>query len=381
MSLSRTLSRLKRGRQTFAAAYPSPDLGPDTATSPLQELNGFANPGNLRGLFHAPVRRGEPAPLLVVLHGCTQDAASYDHGSGWSRLANRHGFVVLYPEQRRANNPNLCFNWYQRADAVRDRGEAASIAAMVDALKAQLAIDPDRVFVTGLSAGGAMTSVMLATYPDVFAAGAVIAGMPYACASNLSEAFECMAGRGQGDAQALAARVRAGSGHSGPWPRLSIWHGSADRIVAPSNAEALVKQWTGLHGLGTAPDRVEMIDGHRRRVWLDREGEELIEHFDVQDMAHGTPLMPGTGEGQSGQARAHMLDVGLSSTDRIAAFFGIGPEVTPSGGQITVAADPVSEPAKVERAPEPARYEGSAPSGGSVQQTIEDALRSAGLLR
>jgi poly(hydroxyalkanoate) depolymerase family esterase len=377
MSLSQTIARLKKGREAFASAYPQQGAT-NTGGAGLQELDRFDNPGNLRGLFHVPAGLSGPAPLLVVLHGCTQNAGGYDQGAGWSRLADRHGFALLYPEQKRENNPNLCFNWYQPGDARRGGGEAASIAAMVAAMKARFSIDSARVFVTGLSAGGAMTSVMLASYPELFAGGAIIAGLPFGCAANLSEAFESMAGRGfDGDA-ALAQAVRAGSSHKGPWPRVSIWHGSADRIVAPGNADALVKQWTGLHGLKASPDRVETVDGHRRQVWIGRDGRELIENITVAGMAHGTPLMPGTGEGQSGEAQAHMLDVGLSSTDRIAAFFGIGPAVEAR----TKKSAP--QPQAGRAGSGPAARPGPAPAGAvaaGVQKTIEDALRSAGLMR
>jgi len=393
MSLSRTLSRLKRGREAFAAAHPAsaePRVG-----GRLRELDApFSNPGNLGALCYVPDHLEGPAPLLVVLHGCTQDAAGYDQGAGWSRLADRHGFALLYPEQKRENNPNLCFNWYQRSDAARGSGEAASIANMIAAMIARHGLDPARVFVTGLSAGGAMAAVMLATYPELFAGGAIIAGLPYGCASNVSEAFECMGGRGFGEAAALAGKVRAASGHRGPWPRVSIWQGSADRIVAPANAEALVRQWTGLHGLTEAPDRVEAVGGHPRRVWLGADGRELIEHYEVRGMAHGTPLMPGTGEGESGEARAHMLDVGLSSTDRIAAFFGIGPAVVGArAGEKFKEARKAAEP----RAARPGPVRAGVPTGarpavpvppqaraaasGGIQKTIEDALRSAGLMK
>jgi len=390
MSLAKTISRLKRGRDAFAAAHSSPANGAPAGGPRLGELNlSFANPGNLRARCFVPDGLERPAALLVVLHGCTQEADGYDRGAGWSALAERHGFALLYPEQKRENNPNLCFNWYQAGDARRGGGEAASIAAMVQAMVKAHGINSDRVFVTGLSAGGAMAAVMLATYPELFAGGAIIAGMPFGCASNLSEAFELMAGRGVGDPAALAGKVRSASPHRGAWPRVSIWQGSADRIVAPGNADALVMQWAGLHGLGPQPDRVEMVDGHPRRVWLGREGQELIEHYDVRGMAHGTPLMPGTGEGQSGEARAHMLDVGLSSTDRIAAFFGIAPEA--AGGKAGAAAGAArARPAPAARKAAPARARPAveakpapaapAPVSG-IQKTIEDALRSAGLMK
>ena len=386
MSLSDTLSRLQRGQEAFAAAFPG--TGDSAADDRLSELEaGFANPGNLRARCYVPEGLERPAALLVVLHGCTQNAAGYDQGAGWSALADRHGFALLYPEQKRENNSNLCFNWYQAGDARRGAGEAASIANMVGAMRAAHGIDADRVFVTGLSAGGAMAAVMLATYPELFAGGAIIAGMPYGCAANLAQAFDLMAGRGIAEPGALADKVRAASRHRGAWPRLSVWHGSADRIVAPGNADALVAQWAGLHGLGLKPDRTETVDGYPRQVWIGREGEELIEHYEVTGMAHGTPLMPGTDEGESGEARAHMLDVGLSSTDRIAAFFGIGPDVAAGKGKAKKAsvqsrASPKRSGAAVrQRAPRQKRPASSSSPVSAIQKTIEDALRSAGLMK
>jgi poly(hydroxyalkanoate) depolymerase family esterase len=399
MSLSETLDRLQKGRAAFAAAYPRDNQAKAAAGDRLRDLDArFANPGNLRARVFVPADVDRPMGLLVVLHGCTQNAAGYDRGAGWSTLAERHGFALLYPEQSRDNNPNLCFNWYQQGDAARGSGEAASIANMVDAMRAAYPIDPDQVFVTGLSAGGAMAAVMLATYPDLFAGGAIIAGLPYGCANNVSEAFECMAGRGFGAPQRLADKVRRASSHQGPWPRLSVWQGSADRIVAPANAEALLGQWIGLHGLPATPSRVDSVGGHPRRVWLGRDGEELVEHYSVEGMAHGTPLMPGTGEGESGQAGAHMLDVGLSSTDRIAAFFGLAPAAAAAQAKAAAAAaSPRPEVARPEvkrpevkrtdLAPRPrpvrkARLLRSGPAAVSgIQKTIEDALRSAGLMK
>ena len=380
MSLAKTLARLKRGREAFAFAHPVSPVE-ETHGSKLRELAGFSNPGNLRSLFYVPEALEAQAPLLVVLHGCTQSATSYDRGAGWSRLADRHGFALLYPEQKRENNPNLCFNWYQRGDTMRGSGEAASIAGMIEAMKSRFPIDGERVFITGLSAGGAMTSVMLATYPELFAGGAIIAGLPSGCASNLAEALELMAGRGFGNRAELANKVRAASPHSGPWPPVSIWQGSADPVVSPANADALVAQWTSLHGVSEAHHRLERVDGHVRRVWQGPEGEDLIEHFDVRGMGHGTPLMPGSGQGQSGEAGPHMLDVGLSSTDRIAAFFGIAPEVR--SAQATRAAErrPPSRETSVRTRSLPKEQPVHPRPATEVQKTIEDALRSAGLFK
>jgi poly(hydroxyalkanoate) depolymerase family esterase len=188
--------RLRRSRKGLSAFAPA-----SATVDRLQELELKANnPGNLRGRYYVPEGLKGPAPLVVVLHGCTQNAAVYDHGSGWSTLADRHGFILLFPEQQRANNPLLCFNWFSGNDTQRGMGEAASIRAMIDLMVKSWPVDRERIFVTGLSAGGAMAAVMLATYPEVFAAGAILAGVAYGCADSVSEAFGCMGGRARSDA-------------------------------------------------------------------------------------------------------------------------------------------------------------------------------------
>ena len=352
----------RRGRRAFSPAPPNRL----SALPPIRD-----NPGKLSARLHVPEGLEGPAPLVVVLHGCTQDAAVYDHGSGWSALADKHRFILLFPEQNRANNPLLCFNWFSANDSQRGMGEAASIANMVAAVKKAHAVDPERVFVTGLSAGGAMASVMLATYPELFAGGAIIAGVAYGCASDVAGAFDCMGGRARSDAKELGRKVRRASPHRGPWPRVQIWHGSADHTVAASNGDAIALQWAHLHGLDPMPHREDRVAGYPRRSWLDKDAAALIEHYEITGMAHGIPLDPGTGEGESGVAGAHMLDVGLSSTDRIAAFFGIAPAVEEK------AARPRAAEGRRPRMPRAGtRLE---PAEG-VQAVIERALKAAGLM-
>ncbi|HET9428634.1 MAG TPA: PHB depolymerase family esterase [Allosphingosinicella sp.] len=353
----------RKGQRAFVPATQVKNRLSDLAT-PRE------NPGNLRARIYVPEGLKAPAPLVVVLHGCTQDAAVYDQGSGWSRLAERHGFILLFPEQQRANNPMLCFNWFSGNDSQRGMGEAASIRAMVQAVKKTHDVDSERVFVTGLSAGGAMASVMLATYPEVFAAGAIIAGVAYGCASGVTEAFDCMGGRARTDAEELGRKIRRASPHKGPWPRVQVWHGSADSTVVPSNADAISLQWANLHGLGPEPDRIDEVGGHPRLAWTENDGRPVIEQYNITDMAHGIPLNPGNGEHELGEAGAHMLDVGLSSTGHIAAFFGIAP---------------LPETAAGKQKPGPkasvARSLGLSEQPNDVQAVIEKALKAAGLLR
>lgn len=165
--VSDTIARLAamRARQN---THPTSFISADR----LSTLGNFgSNPGALQARYHLPADLSCGAPLVVVLHGCTQNAAGYDHHSGWSQLADEAGFALLYPEQQRANNPNLCFNWFLPTDTARDRGEVFSIRQMIETMVVNHGLDRKRVFVTGLSAGGAMAAAMLATYPEVFAGG------------------------------------------------------------------------------------------------------------------------------------------------------------------------------------------------------------------
>ena len=141
-----------------------------------------------------------------------------------------------------------------------------------------------------------MTSVLLATYPEVFSGGAIIAGIPYRCATGVPEALRCMFEGQVRTAREWGGLVRAASPHRGPWPRVSVWHGSEDRTVAPVNAAEIIKQWTDVHGLPPTPSVEEIVDGYPRRIWKDAAGEEVIEEYIIETMGHGTPIAVGAGE-------------------------------------------------------------------------------------
>ena len=202
-------------------------------------------------------------------------------------------------------------------------GEAASIRQMIAKMVADHGISPRRIFITGLSAGGAMTSVMLATYPEVFAAGAVIAGLPFGVAGNVREALSGMMQSQPRPARELGDLVRDASDHRGPWPKLSVWHGSADRTVHPDNAGEIVKQWLDLHGLDEAPMSEATVDGYPRQVWWNDNGETVIESYTITDMAHGTPLGLAGNDERYGAEGAFLIEAGISSSYHIANFFGL----------------------------------------------------------
>jgi poly(hydroxyalkanoate) depolymerase family esterase len=300
------------------------ETGTPVAAGDLHEVAGFgSNPGNLRMLAYVPRSRPKSPALVVALHGCTQSAAVYNHGSGWSALAETNGFVVLFPEQQRTNNPNLCFNWFAPGDVTRDQGEVLSIRQMVDRMVADHGIDRGRVFVVGLSAGGAMSAALLATYPEVFAGGAIIAGLPYGSATNVQGAFEAMSRGREQTARDWGNLIRSASPHRGPWPRISVWHGSADSVVNAKNMDDALEQWGDLHGLSAAPRIESLGSGVSRRVWSTQAGDNVIEAITIDGMGHGVPLATGSGSERAGNAGAFHLDVGVSSSHHIVRFWGL----------------------------------------------------------
>jgi poly(hydroxyalkanoate) depolymerase family esterase len=273
-------------------------------------------------LKYVPPALRDKAPLVVVLHGCGQTASDANHGGGWSTLANELGFALLVPEQRLSNNMKRGFNWFCPGDTRKNSGEALSIRQMIERMIRDYGLDPSRVYITGLSAGGAMTSALLAAYPEVFAGGAIIAGLPYGIASNVWAAFAAMRGDVDKAANDLGDSVRAASRHEGRWPKLSIWHGTSDKTVAPSNAGALTRQWCNVHGIREAAVVETKVGGQTRSHWRDASGATVIERFMIPGMAHAAPVDASGKSGSAYGARAPFFeDEGISSTYHIAKFW------------------------------------------------------------
>lgn len=280
------------------------------------------NPGTLVAKKFVPIDLPPNAPLVVVLHGCSQTPEDYDRGTGWTDLAERHGFAVLYPEQQRWNNMNSCFNWFEPGDMNRGAGEPASIKSMIDQMAIEHSLDPARIFITGLSAGAAMAGVMVATHPELFAGGGLIAGLPYGVARSLFAAIIRMRSGGHETDIELAGFVCQASGHDGPWPTISIWHGTDDATVDASNGHATVAQWRAVHGLGDVYAGEVILDGHSHRIWRDASGRNCVEEYLITGMGHGTPI-DARNPGNAESAGAFLIDVGLSSTQRLAASWGL----------------------------------------------------------
>lgn len=291
----------------------------------LTPVSSFgSNPGNLEMYAYRPDAMPSGAPLVVALHGCTQNATDYFTNSGWRKYADLWRFALVLPQQKTANNSNACFNWFEVGDTARGQGEALSIKQMVDYAANNYGISRSRVYVTGLSAGGAMTAVMLATYPDVFAGGAVIAGIPYRCATSVSSAFSCMNPGVDKTPTQWGDLVRAAYSYSGTRPRVAVWHGTADTTVVPLNATELRDQWTNVLGVSQTPTSTQSLPGNTS---LEVYGDK-VRVYRVGGMTHATPVDPGTALEQCGTAGTYYKDT-ICSSYYIAVNWGLGGSTSP----------------------------------------------------
>ena len=300
------------------------------AGAPVRVAEFGDNPGNLEMWTHSPPSAGARAPLVVVLHGCTQQASSMAPG-GFEALADERGFHVLYPQQKSDNNPVGCFNWAGEygdpANLERGKGENRSIISMVETMKVAHSIDPARIYVIGFSAGGGFAAVLLATWPDVFAAGAMAAGVPYRCATDQQSAFDCMNLSTHPDRKrtprAWGDLVRSGyPAWDGSWPRVMIIQGTADYTVHPDAADELVEQWTNVHGIDGPADDTAEIAGHRRAQFLSG-GSVAVESWRIEGMGHAFPIGAGDPEHGCGQVAAYFEDRGLCGAYRALEFFDL----------------------------------------------------------
>ena len=296
-----------------------------STTSALTEVTSFGtNPGALRMFTYVPAAMPTNAPVVVALHGCSQSAAAMEN-AGWNQLAEKYKFYVVYPQQQLTNNASACFNWFAAGDNTRDQGEALSIKQMVDKVKATYAVDGTRVFVTGLSAGGAMAAVELAAYPDVFAGGSIVAGVAYNCASQAS-ALSCQQGRVNLTAAQWGDFVRnAHPGYTGRRPRVMIWQGDSDLTVNVKNMTELMEQWTHVNGVDQVADVSETIRTHAHAVYKNAAGTSVVETYKMTGGAHALPVDPGTNVDQGGTVASYFADYNLFSSYYAARFWGLVP--------------------------------------------------------
>ncbi len=267
--------------------------------------------------------------------------------TGLTALADALRFVLLFPEQRQENNDERCFNWFETENNQKNKGESGSIRNMIQYLIGTHQVDSSRIFVLGLSAGGSMTAVLMANYPELFQGGAIVAGTPYECnkPSLLTWAPWWFQEVWFGDAAAASYAcglfryaptqrppkvwgdfVRASSGVKPTrWPKVSLWQGLSDTIVNPSNQRELVKQWTNVLGIDQIPDRVDVANNIRHSVYRDGAGNPRLETYEIAGFGHAFPVDPGTGPAQCGVTGPYVKDANICGSLKILYFWGVAP--------------------------------------------------------
>jgi len=267
----------------------------------LTQVTGFgANPGGIGMYLYVPDNLPANAPVLVAIHYCTGTAQAFHQNTRYASLADQYGYIVVYPD---ANRPGRCFDVSSAAALRHDGGsDPTSIVNMVRYVQQHYSTDPSKVFVTGLSSGAMMTEVLLADYPDVFAAGSAYAGVPATCFSTSAPApgstgqagwnSQCSGGTLTRTAQQWGDLARAAHpGYSGARPRVQLWHGTADTTLSYTNFGEAIKQWTNVLGVSQTPVSTEQLAGSRTRTRYGSTGDQaLVEANSEQGVSHGIAI-------------------------------------------------------------------------------------------
>lgn len=287
LPLGETIARLRSGAfpnfglspEAFATLGKRPRVHVPDGASYLSRT--FACQAGARPYkVYAPSKRcSGKAPLVVMLHGCTQNADDFAVGAGMNRLAEERGFVVAYPEQPFTANQLGCWNWFNPADQQRDAGEPGIIAGLTRFLIDEMNLDDARVFVAGLSAGGAMADVMSVAYPDLYAGAGVHSGLPHGSATDQSSAFVAMSGK----------HMSRGTAHARKRTRTIIFHGDRDSKVHPANAERILTEArAALSATHEEKTQSGTANGRRydRRIVCDGRGVAQLEYWAVEGLGH-----------------------------------------------------------------------------------------------
>jgi len=249
----------------------------------FQTLASFGdNPGELTASYYQP--KSNINSVVVLLHGCVQKGDELAMQSGFVELAEQHNFALLVPQQSKRNNVKSCFNWFSEQDSLKDHGEVLSIKNMVVTLKAKTQVN--NIYIAGLSAGGAMTSAMLVHYPELFSAGAVVAGLPYPCANNLAKAISCMRNGPSQSSNELAHLVNPLNKTIDHWPRLIVITGNEDLVVNPKNSTSLALQWVKLTSDINKEVNRSFTD-YQVGSWLNSKKEAQVKLITINKIGHG----------------------------------------------------------------------------------------------
>lgn len=294
-----------------------------------QQISNFgSNPGSLKMFLYIPYGITANAPVVAVLHGCTQTAIQCRDNTGWNELADKYRFYVIYPEQQTINNSSNCFNWFLPGDQERDAGEALSIKQMVSYVQTNYTVDNTKIFTTGLSAGAGMSAVMLACYPDVFSGGAIMSGAPYKSATDAITASNVMYGLvNKTPTQWMNLVIGAFPGYNGVDPRVVIFHGMSDNIVSPLNVNESIEQWTAIHGVSQTAFAInQSFLGNQdveQAVYKNQNEDTVVLTYKISNMLHAIAIDPGIGPTQGGTTGTYAVDKNFFSSYWAAKFFRI----------------------------------------------------------
>jgi poly(hydroxyalkanoate) depolymerase family esterase len=264
-----------RGKR--AAAAREPEDQPEAGQFLRCSYNSAAGTRAYR-LYVPSGYRGEPVPLVVMLHGCKQSPEDFAAGTHMNAHAEGLTLLVAYPEQPAAANGSRCWNWFRPEDQQRGRGEPSLIAGITEQVMRDFAIDSARVYVAGLSAGGAAAAIMRSAYADLYAAAGIHSGLACGAAKDVPSAFAAMRG---------GAQVRRGAGGAPIVPTI-VFHGDQDRTVNPRNAELVVAQAAASAELEKTVERVQAPGSHActRTRFVDRTGSTVLESWLIHGAAH-----------------------------------------------------------------------------------------------
>jgi poly(hydroxyalkanoate) depolymerase family esterase len=256
--------------------------------------------------------RNKPAPLVMMLHGCMQNPETFAASSGMNEIAEKNNFLVVYPEQTAAANPLKCWNWFDPKDQMRESGEPALLAAIVRQIPTSYQTDTSRVYIAGISAGGAMATVMGATYPDLFSAIGVSAGLEFKAAITVEGGLAAMKQGGPDPAQQglLAFNAMGASARARRRMPVIVFHGDADPYVNPTNAEQVMQQWAKtndylannkINNSVTAQPALTLegsvVGGYAytRFIYKERTGRFVMEKWIVKGLGHAWSGSPAAG--------------------------------------------------------------------------------------
>ncbi|MFE5814005.1 PHB depolymerase family esterase [Streptomyces sp. NPDC056479] len=297
-------------------------------TATLAEVTGFgANPSNLRMYLYVPDRVTADPAVLVAVHWCTGSGPDMYNGTEYDTLADQYGFIVIYPSVTRSSK---CFDVSSPQALKRGGGsDPVGIKSMVDWVTRTYGADTGRIFATGISSGAMMTNVLLGDYPDVFAAGAAFSGVPFGCFATTDGSewnSACAQGTVTRTAQQWGDIARAAHpGHTGPRPRVQLWHGIEDDVLRHPNLGETIKQWTNVHGVGQTPAATDTPQSGWTRTRYGGTGDRApVEAISLQGVGH------------------NLYSHGMAA--RVLTFFGLdsdgpAPQPQPGACKVTVTTD------------------------------------------